>query len=137
MSLTSVSQTIRGYFDANFNECPYTFENLNFETDPDLWCKVNIITSTPEQQTLTRNGCYLENGLIDVQIFEKAMTGTYETERIADIIANLLMQKNINGVKTMLPEFRKVGIVQNTKKTNSSNFNQTNVFVRYNYQQKP
>jgi len=124
MSLSSVSSTIRAYFNDSFDTCLYTFENAPFDTPNDIFCKLNILTNEP-QYTSVGTPCYRMWGILDIQIFQKIDTGTGLAEQIADEIAALFKQKTINGVTFRLPVFTKVGIYEN--------FNQINVSLEFSH----
>jgi uncharacterized protein (DUF2344 family) len=128
MSLSYISQELRRYFEDNFNSCPYVFENQGGFQTPKLWVRMSILSATPLGITLGRKGCYIERGIVDFQVFESIDGGTFESESILDEIATLFKQENINNIKTKLPSFTKLGIVDN--------YNQSNLSIDYEYYQK-
>jgi len=127
MSLAYISNTLRTYFDTNYDSSIYTFENTVFvPPEQELWVRQTILPTNAEVTSLG-SPCYREWGLLSFQIFEPKSKGTEQSERIVEIISNLFSSKRIDGVTLRLPIVTKLGLVK------GSNFNQINLVFQYSF----
>ena len=121
MSVALISSTIRDYLTANYSETEIAYENNFFDTPEKLpWIKLNILFNESEITSLGQSPCYRMQGIIDIQVFEYKESGTFETERLVDVLIDLFKFKNISGVKTFEPGIFKANLVDNWYQTNAS-----------------
>ena len=109
MSLAFVSQSIREFINANYSETTFALKNNFFDMpEKDPWIRINILPGASE----IIGKCTRISGLIDVQVFEYKESGTEQTEKIVDIISDLLKNKRINGILMGKPDTFDSGLVK-------------------------
>lgn len=116
MSFAAEAKAIEVYFDSQWdsNTYPVSFENTS---EPDVltpWVRLTFLRGLSEQADLgTESPLHFYNGVLTLQIFTPADTGTRKAFEIADLFSDLFRGKTLStesgGVITFYtPETRAV-----------------------------
>jgi hypothetical protein len=123
MSRFTEQSIIESFFKTSWPYTPIAVENINFNDKLiDEWVRLTVIPSDSNLpylgQATTR-----EHGIISVQVFTKAGTGSGAAKKYADQISDLFKYLDIERIRCLMPSIDTIG--------ESGGWYQVNVTTKY------
>jgi hypothetical protein len=122
MSFASERTNIEGRFNTNWTTTTIAWGNADFDTPNNAeWVRFNILNGTSGYRAI--NGLKRHTGIINIQIFAPANSGTHTIRGYADTIATIFDGVSFNDVVCDVASIETVGT--------DDKFHQINVNVPY------
>lgn len=126
MSFETRSQQIQQAFSDNFSACPVAWPNESFVTPSQTaWARFNVMDNVSAYDGIGTGAPIRRDGMVIVQVFTPADTGTAESEQIADSIKSALEGLVSNAIHFGAANRRPIG--------NYDGWYQVNVTIPYFY----
>ena len=106
---TTTRVVMEKYIDDNFNTCPIKFENVPLKTEGlPSWAALFDRPSVSEPVEFGEDVPYMSGGVLIIQIFTPLDSGTAVSRALAQELADLMGQKEIEGLVFQEPELHPV-----------------------------
>lgn len=99
MTIADISEVVESYFYSNWTQTPIAWQNVPFNADAEEWVRFSHLPDTTQTEEIGEEAIGMREGVVIIQVFTKAGTGSRTGANLASQVEALFHLKDINGVK--------------------------------------